>query len=197
MGRFPRRPTGGRPGPVRRVLMRNAAAGVEGAREELMRANQLAEAGNYSEAGEAFTRMSLLAEQHNFPGRAATLAARAALVYLQGGDVEGALASARRAMQVSASMGNVQRIAGWGHRFLSELDQRDYTAQASSFRMEVDLVLRRFGVSMAEVAQEPQSRGQLPARCLACLGPVRSDEVDWIDQGSASCAYCGSTLQAS
>lgn len=37
-------------------------------------------------------------------------------------------------------------------------------------------------------------RGHLPAKCPACGGTVRNDEVAWIDDQSAECGYCGSTL---
>jgi hypothetical protein len=38
-------------------------------------------------------------------------------------------------------------------------------------------------------------RPLLPTRCPQCGGAVRSDEVDWIDEQTAECAYCGSPLR--
>jgi hypothetical protein len=39
-------------------------------------------------------------------------------------------------------------------------------------------------------------RRALPAKCPHCAGAVRSDEVDWIDDASAECLYCGGVIQA-
>ena len=44
----------------------------------------------------------------------------------------------------------------------------------------------------ASTAAEAPPR--LPAECPNCAGPVRSDEVEWIDAVSAACTYCGSVL---
>lgn len=45
----------------------------------------------------------------------------------------------------------------------------------------------------AQVAEEQRS---LPAKCPSCGGPIRSDEVNWIDPYSAECAYCGDIVKA-
>lgn len=35
---------------------------------------------------------------------------------------------------------------------------------------------------------------RLLTKCLHCGGGVRSDEVEWIDEGTAECSYCGSPI---
>lgn len=39
------------------------------------------------------------------------------------------------------------------------------------------------------------SRARLPAACPLCGAPVCSDEVEWIDEFSAECAFCGAVVQ--
>lgn len=36
----------------------------------------------------------------------------------------------------------------------------------------------------------------LPATCPRCGAPVRSNEIKWTNSHSATCAYCGSTINA-
>jgi len=41
-----------------------------------------------------------------------------------------------------------------------------------------------------------KGKGQLPVRCSGCGAPLRSDEVDWVDDCSAECQYCGTIARA-
>jgi hypothetical protein len=36
----------------------------------------------------------------------------------------------------------------------------------------------------------------LPIHCPGCDGPIRSDEVEWADDATAECPYCGSAVRA-
>jgi Zn finger protein HypA/HybF involved in hydrogenase expression len=36
----------------------------------------------------------------------------------------------------------------------------------------------------------------LPTNCPGCGGPIRSDEVEWADEVTAECPYCGSAVRA-
>ncbi len=36
----------------------------------------------------------------------------------------------------------------------------------------------------------------LPTRCPGCGGAVRADEVEWLDEVTAECAWCGSAIRA-
>jgi hypothetical protein len=84
-------------------------------------------------------------------------------------------------------------------RILEEMEEQGYPAEAQALRTEFDMHLKKLGLSLAENPTAGSSGVQkrnLPAQCPACLGPVRSDEVEWIDEISAQCAFCGSTLKA-
>ena len=39
-------------------------------------------------------------------------------------------------------------------------------------------------------------RPVLPTNCPGCGGPIRSDEVEWVDDVTAECPYCGSSVRA-
>jgi hypothetical protein len=35
----------------------------------------------------------------------------------------------------------------------------------------------------------------LPTTCPGCGGPIRADEVEWVDEVTAECPYCGSAVR--
>ncbi|MCB0118389.1 MAG: hypothetical protein KDD72_05130 [Anaerolineales bacterium] len=45
-------------------------------------------------------------------------------------------------------------------------------------------------------AEAAQRKGNLPATCPNCGGPVRPNDVQWTGPNSAACSYCGSNLTA-
>jgi hypothetical protein len=51
--------------------------------------------------------------------------------------------------------------------------------------------------SLPQPPAQPQAPGQqrLPSTCSQCGAPVRGDEIEWINQYSAECIYCGSIIQ--
>jgi len=77
---------------------------------------------------------------------------------------------------------------------------------AHAFRQRVEALLEVYGHSWDELADvsvdDPRSRGgrargRLPAQCPSCYAPLRSDEVEWVEDDRAICTYCGSTVLAS
>jgi hypothetical protein len=47
----------------------------------------------------------------------------------------------------------------------------------------------------SEVPDDTKPKPLLPTHCTQCGGIVRPDEVDWIDEITAACAYCGSPIR--
>jgi hypothetical protein len=189
---------GRRPGMRRMFRQMAGSPAIDAARNELIRANHLLDAGHPAEAAAIFANISSLAEQHNFPGRAAQLAARAAHAFLQAQDAQHGVASARRAMRLSITVGDWPRAVKLGQRTLAELEAHGFKDEANALRQEIEQHLTQHGLSLTQATPlEAALKLHLPAQCPSCLGPVRSDEVDWIDDTSATCSYCGSTLHAS
>jgi hypothetical protein len=48
----------------------------------------------------------------------------------------------------------------------------------------------------SQVETQPEQPARLPGQCPSCGAPVRPNEVEWFDETTAACAYCGSVLQA-
>lgn len=200
--RRPRHPAHRPPPPMRRRPPPHPAVDVakamNAAQKELARANHLLEAGYPMEAGDVFVRISQLAEQYHRPIQAANLAARAAHAYLLGKAIDRATVQARQAIWLKLQAEDLPGAIRTGRRLFEEMEAQGYSAEAQALREELDTHLKKLGLSLAESQPEAAEvqKAELPAQCPACLGPVRSDEVEWIDKSSAQCSFCGSTLKA-
>jgi hypothetical protein len=157
----------------------------------LRRANRLMENGQYAQAYPLLRRLAEGAARHGMPVRAANLYLRAARARLEMGGAQDAVELARRAIQLLISAGQTERLRTLLPRMIDELERRGHREQAVALRAEMTALLG--GAEPGAVAPE---RGALPPKCPSCNGPVRTDEVTWIDVRSAECAYCGSTIQA-
>lgn len=185
--------------PARPPRMRGAAVppAVEAARRQLAEANRLLEAGQPLQAAAIFARVSEQAAQHGLPGRAAHLAARAGHAFLLGEDAERAQAHIRRAVHLSIQAGDIPGAVQMLRRALSELEEGGYSEAAQSLRAEFEERLQRHGLSLADEAPAPARRSAgLPGQCPSCMGPVRPDEVEWLDEVSVLCSYCGTVIKA-
>ncbi len=194
--RRPRHPMHGPPLPPihRRRPPHPAMPATDAAQKELARANHLLDAGHPVEAGDVFVRISRLGEQYHRPIQAANLAARAAHAYLLCEAIDRATAQARQAIRLKLQAGDLHGAVRTAQRLIEEMERRGYHIEAQEFHTELET---RLGLSLAKnQAIEEVQKADLPAQCPACLGPVRSDEVEWIDNKSARCSFCGSILKA-
>ncbi len=184
MLRKPRRPVMRprvRRGPPMPPPRRNAALRM------LRRANRLMESGQYAQAYPLLRRLAEGAVRHGMPARAASLYLRAALARLEMGGAQEAVAMARQAMHLLLGIGQAGRVHALLPRIVEALEEKGYHDEAVTLRAEL-------GTETAPPV--PRKRGALPARCPSCGGPLRADEVSWIDDNSAECPYCGSAVQA-
>jgi hypothetical protein len=195
-----RRPIGRRP-PLsrrplgRRPLVRGGPAGPrEAALRMLRRANRLMETGQYEQAYPLLKRLADGAARHGMPVRAGNLYLQAARARLEMGNAQDAVELARRAIGLLHGAGYLDRIRALVPRVVEELERRGHHEQAVPLRAEVAALLG--SVEPVPPPASPQARrGTLPARCPSCNAPARADEVAWIDQSSAECAYCGAAIR--
>jgi len=175
--RPPRRPPPG--GPRRATL------------QMLRRANRLMEAGQYAQAYPLLKRLAEGAARHGMPVRAANLTLRAARARLEMGSAADAVDLVRQAIQWLIAAGQAERLRGLLPRMVKELERHGYTNEAVALRAEMSALLGGTGMPAPEAR-----RGTLPTQCPSCSGPVHAGQVTWIDDQSAECAYCGSTIRA-
>jgi hypothetical protein len=159
----------------------------------LSQANQLIAQGHPGEAAQLFANLAQQMEATNHPRRAANLHAQAAHAYADNEDEANALSQARRALTLFLQYQMVERSP----RFYANIERKMHARNMSK---AADTLQAEFGKQVGSLPQppaQPQVPGQqrLPPTCAQCGAPVRGDEIEWINQYSAQCIYCGSIIQ--
>jgi hypothetical protein len=155
----------------------------------LQEANFVFDKGQYGRAGELFERIAETAGARGGP--------RAPLFYLQAGRARIlagqtllGMPSLRRGLELLAQRQQFPRLQQAGRRVVSELSQQGLQKEAS----EIETWLK--SVLPPEASPDaPVKRPVLPTRCPSCGAGVRPDEVEWLDDVTAECAYCGSPIR--
>ncbi len=159
----------------------------------LSQANRLIANGHPGEAAQLFANLAQQMDASNHPRRAANLHAQAAHAYADDQDEANALTHARRALSLFLQFQMIERTPRFYGNIERKLRARNLNKAADDLQIE-------FGKQVGSLPQpqvQPQVPGQqrLPATCSQCGAPVRGDEVEWINQYSAECIYCGSVIQ--
>jgi hypothetical protein len=156
----------------------------------LQNANQMMMDGDYAGAAYVFNQLAQGAE-NLFPQRAPILHMEAGRAAILGGDVKAGVASLRLGLTLLASQGRHHRMRMLGQRAVEELNVRGLNAEAAE-------IASLLGASLPqELPAEPApiKRPILPTHCPACGGVVNPNELEWIDDLTAECDYCGTPLR--
>jgi len=150
--------------------------------------------GRYAEAGTLFGQLADRARDNGHHLRAAHLALQAGCAFLEAGDGEKAMLRSRQAVRQFIVGGRPGRAVRVLQQTITALRARGLDAQAAALEQDAQARLAEIGLSLSSVPTEPPSPSQrhLPPACPQCGGPLRADEVEWIDSSSAECPYCGS-----
>jgi hypothetical protein len=171
----------------RRRLMNNPQL------DSLVEANQLWASGHPAQAAASFAQIASVMQESQHPRRAANLHAQAARAFADAREPVRALEQARAALtlflQLQMPARAVQFFTNITHLMANQ------GLQSAAQALQTEFGARIAGLPAPQPASAPELRGRLPAACPKCGGPVRSDEVSWIDQTSAECIYCGAILQ--
>ena len=159
----------------------------------LNQANQLQTSGQFGQAAPLFARLAQEMANSNHPRRSANLHAQAAHCYADSGDATNALSHARAALNLFIQYQMVERTPRFYTNITNKFHARGMDQAAASLQAEFS---GKIGVIPATPQSvQPKPRGHLPGACPKCGAPVRSDDVDWIDEVSAECPYCGIVLE--
>ena len=155
----------------------------------LQEANFAFDKGEYGRAGELFEKMADTAAARNGP-RAPIFFLKAGHARIQAGQTSLGIPSLKRGLELLSQRGQVQRLQNAGRRVISELSERGLTREATEIEGWLNAAL-----SSRASSETPAKRPLLPTHCPSCGAGVRSDEVEWLDQVTAECAYCGSPIR--
>ena len=156
----------------------------------LQEANFAFDKGEYGRAGELFEQIAEKAAARGGP--------RAPIFYLQAGrarilarQTALGMPSLKRGLELFAQRGQFPRLHQAGRRVVAELNEHGLKNEAA----EIEAWLKTVLPSVPSFAPS-QKRPVLPTHCPACGAVVRPDEVEWLDEVTAECAYCGSPVRA-
>ena len=164
--------------------------GRRGTPPVLQHANQMMMDGEYVGAANAFGELAQGAE-NLFPRRAPFLYMEAGRAAILGGESKRAVVFLRRGLTLLASQGRLHRMQMLGQRAMDELTARGLNAEAKE-------IAELMGASLPKeppTQPAPVKHPVLPTHCPSCGGAVRSDEIEWIDDITAECDYCGNPLR--
>ena len=159
----------------------------------LQEANLAFDKGEYGRAAELFERIAETADARSRPrapffhlqaGRSRVLAGQTAL----------GMPSLKRGLELLAQRRQFPRLHKAGERVAAELRQRGLSEEAAEIEAWLQTVLP--ATTAFDASEAPSKRPVLPTHCPACGAAIRPDEVEWLDDVTAECAYCGSPLRA-
>lgn len=156
----------------------------------LQRANQYMLTGDYAEAAETYKQLAQGAEDR-FPQRAPFLFLEAGRAALLNGQSQVGLAHLRHGLNLLASQGRIPRMHVFGRRAMEELQALNLHAEAQ----EIASLLGQNAPQEIRMEATPAKKPILPTHCPSCGGSVRPDEIEWLDDATAECAYCGSPVR--
>ena len=157
----------------------------------LQRANQLMAAGDYAGAAVAFKELAQRAE-NRFGKRAPFFFIQAGHAAILSGQTKSGIADLKHGLTILASQGRILRMQAFGQRAIEELQARGLNAEAEEI---ASLLNSNQPKGSPAATSNPAKRPVLPTHCPSCGAAVRPDEVEWLDDVTAECDYCGSPVR--
>ena len=156
----------------------------------LQEANFAFDKGEYGRAAELFENIAQAVDARGGP-RASIYHLQAGRARILAGQTRLGLPSLKRGLEILAQRGPFAKLNYYGERVIAELKARDLTSETA----EMESWLRKLTPSMpSPETQKLADKPGLPTHCSACGAGVRPDEVEWLDEFTAECAYCGSPI---
>jgi hypothetical protein len=178
--------------PIRRAMRPLRGRARRSAPQALITANQMLESGNYQEAAERFEAIAQTAESRGGP-RAPQFYLQAGRARLLAGHDEAGLTHLKHGLSLFTDRGEWLHLRRTGRRVVSELNDRGLADFAEEITAWLNDVMPADSQRFSDAA--PTKKPTLPTHCPSCGGALRPDEVDWLDETTAECAYCGSPVR--
>ncbi len=157
----------------------------------LQEANFNFDKGEYGRAAELYERIAQAADARGGP-RAPILHLQAGRSRVYAGQTALGMTSLKRGLELFAQRGQLHKLQNAGTRVVTELKERGLANEAA----EIEALLKGIAPSMPAMADHaPAKRPVLPTHCPSCGAPLRPDEVEWLDEVTAECGYCGSPVR--
>lgn len=156
----------------------------------LQEANFVFDKGEYGRAAELFENIAQAADARGGP-RAALFHLKAGRARLLAGQTRLGIPSLKRGFELLAQREQWQRLQKASERVLGELHARELESEAK----EIEAWLQKLAAPSPPTGEmRKEERPRLPTHCPSCGAAVDPGEVEWLDEVTAECAYCGSPI---
>ena len=152
----------------------------------LQEANMAFEKGEYGRAAERYDKLARVADARGGP-RAPLLLLQAGRARVYAGQASLGLPSIKRGLELLTERGQLNRVYQAGTKAIAELKERGLEDEATSIEIYLGIVLPKNFLAQPEVKHPI-----LPTHCPSCGAPLHTNEVEWLDNITAECGYCGS-----
>ena len=166
-----------------------------GPRKRLWRAHHLMESGRHRHAALIFEQVAQATFDRKNLNRAPALFLQTGRAYLLAGRQDVSMHWLWRGLRLLADTGRWSALERVGNRLTDELQQLGDADLAA----EIETWLQSTLPEHTSQTDRPALRAHqsvLPLKCSFCGGVLRPDEVEWSNEQTAECAYCGSAIRA-
>ncbi len=207
---MPKRPIGRRPGrPFRRPMIGPLARrGVPGLATPptggrrippaLIAANQLFSSGEYAEAGKTYLNLAGRGIERGIH-QAPKLYFQAAICYLMLENLKEGMAIIRKAFDTLANEERWVELFRGGMRIVSLFEEKGHESEAIQIQKWIheyipDAIIDKLE-SNVESKPELKKSIELPTHCPSCGGGINPKAVEWVNDSSVFCDFCGSVVR--
>lgn len=163
----------------------------------LIEANQLFSQGKYLQAAGLYETLAHRVLDRGGP-RAPHMFLLAGRANLLGGKSAEGIDHLEYSLRILADAGRWDGLNRIGARVVEELEERGFKDEA--LRISAFVAELKAGADLAEGPFQPtpgpDPRMSLPTNCSTCGAVIHPQEVEWADNRTAVCSYCGNMVRA-
>jgi hypothetical protein len=156
----------------------------------LQEANFAFDKGEYGRAAKLFEDIARAADARG-GSRAPVYHLQAGRARVLAGQIGIGIPSLQRGLELLARRGHLQRF----HQALDRIQAELHAQNLEKESADLGFWARKLAPPLPSFEVQKTVRPSLPAHCPACGAAVRPDEVEWLDDATAECAYCGNPVR--
>ena len=166
----------------------------------LQRANELMAIENYKGAARTFENLAKSANSRNGPA-APHLFIQAGRANILAGQITAGMTLVQMALKLFAGRQDWLKFRRNRRRVVRELRESGHeneadelmTFMADELPADLDAAANELQPDIQPVAR---ARAALPTNCQECGAPLSINEVEWVDENTAECPYCGNMTRS-
>ena len=167
---------------------------------DLYRAHEYLNRGRPERAARKLHRLADHLSRHGDLQHAAAVLLEAAYADALSGQANSAEQSVRIVLDTLGGSLRLEQLAPAAEQVSAALRQNGFQIEAANVDQSLQAALKSAGLLQMQPVpagspQPSQAHKVLPATCPSCGGPLLPKEVDWHDETTALCPFCGSVIK--